>query len=121
MKIDFVEFSSADVAASKAFFARAFGWGFVDYGPQYQALADAGLDGGIDGSGEAPAAFMAGILSLEFLVHAWDYATAIGRPISAPSPLSPRAPAASATSIICLAFPRTNTTSGAHGSSARGA
>ena len=31
---------------------------------------------------------MAGILSLEFLVHAWDYATAIGRPISAPESLS---------------------------------
>ena len=54
MKIDYVEFSSPDVAASKAFFARAFGWGFVDYGPQYQAFADAGLDGGIDGSGQAP-------------------------------------------------------------------
>ena len=54
MKIDYVEFSSPDVAASKAFFAHAFGWGFVDYGPQYQAFADAGLDGGIDGSGQAP-------------------------------------------------------------------
>lgn len=52
LKIDYVEFSSSDVAASKGFFARAFGWGFVDYGPGYQAFADAGLEGGIDGSGE---------------------------------------------------------------------
>lgn len=53
LKIDYVEFSSGDIAASKAFFAAAFGWGFVDYGPGYQAFADAGIDGGIDGSAQA--------------------------------------------------------------------
>ena len=31
---------------------------------------------------------MAGILSLEFLVHAWDYAAAIGREVNAPDSLS---------------------------------
>jgi uncharacterized protein len=55
LKIDYVEFSSADVAASKDFFQKAFGWNFIDYGPQYQAFADAGLDGGISGSGDDPA------------------------------------------------------------------
>ena len=48
-----------------------------------------GLDGSVPwGSGEAPAAFMVAILSLEFLVHGWDYATAIGRPIDAPDSLA---------------------------------
>jgi predicted enzyme related to lactoylglutathione lyase len=57
LKIDYVEFASPDIGASKDFFAAAFGWGFVDYGPAYQAFADAGLDGGIDGSGQvAPGA-----------------------------------------------------------------
>ena len=55
LKIDYVEFSSGDMAASKGFLAQAFGWGFVDYGPQYQAFADAGMDGGIDGTGQAAA------------------------------------------------------------------
>lgn len=55
LKIDYVEFASGDLAASKGFFAQAFGWGFVDYGPEYQAFADAGLDGGLDGSGATPA------------------------------------------------------------------
>lgn len=55
LKIDYVEFTSGDIGASKAFFAKAFGWGFVDYGPTYQAFKDTGLDGGIDGSGEDPA------------------------------------------------------------------
>lgn len=45
--IDYVEFSSPDVAATTAFFASAFGWNFVDYGPDYQALDGAGLDGGV--------------------------------------------------------------------------
>jgi uncharacterized protein (TIGR03086 family) len=39
-------------------------------------------------SGEAPAKTMAIILSLEFLVHAWDYAKATGREVTAPDSLS---------------------------------
>ena len=31
---------------------------------------------------------MAGVLSLEFLVHAWDYAKATGRDVAAPDALS---------------------------------
>jgi len=54
-EIDYVEFTSDDMGASKTFFAEAFGWGFVDYGPNYQALDGAGIDGGIDSSGEEPA------------------------------------------------------------------
>jgi uncharacterized protein (TIGR03086 family) len=40
------------------------------------------------GDGEAPATMMAGILSLEFLVHAWDYAAAVGREVNAPDSLT---------------------------------
>lgn len=47
LTIDYVEFSSPDLAATSAFFARAFGWRSVDYGPDYQGIADAGVDGGI--------------------------------------------------------------------------
>jgi len=32
LKIDYVEFASGDLAASKGFFARAFDWSFQDYG-----------------------------------------------------------------------------------------
>jgi uncharacterized protein (TIGR03086 family) len=57
--------------------------------PALDAWHRRGLDGTVPfGSGEAPARFMAGILSLEFLVHAWDYATATGRPIDAPDSLT---------------------------------
>jgi len=53
-RIDYVELASADIGATRAFLGRAFGWGFVDYGPGYQAFEGAGIDGGIDGSGATP-------------------------------------------------------------------
>ncbi len=45
-KLDYVEFAAKDLAATKAFFQAVFGWQFVDYGPDYCAFADEGLDGG---------------------------------------------------------------------------
>jgi uncharacterized protein (TIGR03086 family) len=40
------------------------------------------------GPNEAPAAVMAGVLSIEFLVHSWDYAQATGRDVEAPDSLA---------------------------------
>ncbi|RQM78639.1 VOC family protein [Aeromonas jandaei] len=45
-KLNYVEFAARDLAATKAFFQAVFGWQFVDYGPDYCAFADEGLDGG---------------------------------------------------------------------------
>lgn len=45
-KINYVEFPARDLAATKHFFRQAFGWSFVDYGPDYAAFSDQGLDGG---------------------------------------------------------------------------
>ena len=45
-KINYVEFPAKDLAATKAFFQSAFGWSFVDYGPEYAAFSNEGLDGG---------------------------------------------------------------------------
>jgi len=45
-KINYVEFPAKDIAATKVFFAQVFGWSFVDYGPDYTAFSDEGLDGG---------------------------------------------------------------------------
>jgi uncharacterized protein len=44
--INYVEFAAQDLDATKAFFSAAFGWSFVDYGPDYAAFSDQGLDGG---------------------------------------------------------------------------
>ncbi|MBW4935920.1 VOC family protein [Marinobacter sp. F4206] len=45
-KINYVEIPSRDLEATKQFFGDAFGWSFVDYGPEYVAIENAGLDGG---------------------------------------------------------------------------
>ena len=45
-KLNYVEFPSADLNATKAFFKKAFNWSFVDYGPDYSAFSGQGLDGG---------------------------------------------------------------------------
>lgn len=46
--LNYVEFAAADLEATRGFFGQAFGWTFVDYGPDYIAFAsaEAGLDGG---------------------------------------------------------------------------
>jgi predicted enzyme related to lactoylglutathione lyase len=46
-KIDYVELPGGDLAATKQFYAEAFGWGFTDYGPAYAAFGE-GVDGGFN-------------------------------------------------------------------------
>jgi predicted enzyme related to lactoylglutathione lyase len=45
-KINYVEFPARDIEATKAFFTTALGWTFEDFGPDYTAFSDEGLDGG---------------------------------------------------------------------------
>jgi len=45
-KIDYVEFPAKDIAKVKAFFSDVFAWQFVDYGSDYTAFSNQGLDGG---------------------------------------------------------------------------
>ncbi|MDQ0474287.1 VOC family protein [Labrys wisconsinensis] len=46
-QIDYIEFSVADIARAKAFYGRAFGWSFTDYGPDYCEFGDGRLSGGL--------------------------------------------------------------------------
>lgn len=45
-KINYIEFPAADLEATKQFFHQAFGWEFTDYGEDYTAFSDQGVDGG---------------------------------------------------------------------------
>jgi uncharacterized protein (TIGR03086 family) len=57
--------------------------------PALDAWHRHGLDGTVPfGNGEMPARGACAILSLEFLVHAWDYARAVGHEVDAPESLA---------------------------------
>lgn len=42
-KINYIEFPTADMDSTKAFFAQVFGWSFTDYGPDYMDSSDGGI------------------------------------------------------------------------------
>ena len=48
IRIDYIEFAVADTARSKAFYGRAFGWTFTDFGPGYTEFADGRMKGGFN-------------------------------------------------------------------------
>lgn len=45
-KINYIEMPSLDLEKTKAFYTQAFGWSFKDYGKEYTAIQQAGIDGG---------------------------------------------------------------------------
>ncbi|MEO5805765.1 VOC family protein [Devosia sp.] len=58
-QIDYIEFPSPDRAATSRFFSAAFGWSMTSYGPDYDGLNGAGIDGGVDQSDQRVGATMA--------------------------------------------------------------
>ncbi|WGK69785.1 VOC family protein [Candidatus Haliotispira prima] len=45
-KLNYAEFPAKDMRATKEFFTAVFGWSFEDFGTEYTAFSDEGLDGG---------------------------------------------------------------------------
>lgn len=45
-KVDYLELPACDLDAVQAFYEKAFGWSFTDYGPEYRAFSDGRIDGG---------------------------------------------------------------------------
>jgi predicted enzyme related to lactoylglutathione lyase len=45
-RIDYIEMNVTDIERSKAFYGKAFGWTFTDYGPGYCEFRDGRLAGG---------------------------------------------------------------------------
>ncbi len=57
--------------------------------PALAAWRARGIEGEVPfGNGQAPGAVPVGILSLEFFIHAWDFARATDQPFTAPEPLT---------------------------------
>lgn len=77
-KLDYLELAGGDLPKTKAFYAEAFGWRFVDYGPTYAAFDEAGLDGGFQGEPAAAPAAPLPILYAADLEAMADKVTAAG-------------------------------------------
>ena len=45
-KINYLEYPANDLAKTKAFFESVFGWTFTDYGTEYCAFDNQGVEGG---------------------------------------------------------------------------
>ena len=45
-KINYIELPAKNIEAAKGFFTNVFAWSFVDYGPEYTAFSNEGIDGG---------------------------------------------------------------------------
>jgi len=44
--INYVELPAKNIPATKTFFERAFAWSFIDYGDEYTAFSNSGIEGG---------------------------------------------------------------------------
>jgi uncharacterized protein len=84
LKIDYVEFATRDITATQTFLAKAFAWTFTDYGPDYQAFANAGLNGSIEGDPEQAGALPLVILKADDLEAAEASVLAAGGVITRP-------------------------------------
>ena len=45
-KINYLEFPARELESTKRFFSDVFDWAFEDYGAEYTAFSNAGLEGG---------------------------------------------------------------------------
>ena len=49
-QINYIEFKAPNLDEIKAFYNKCFHWAFVDYGPNYVAFSESGLEGGFEKS-----------------------------------------------------------------------
>jgi uncharacterized protein len=87
-RLNYVELPVRDIAASKAFFERAFGWALTDFGPSYAATtADSddtpATDIGLDGS-DAPVTAPLTVIEVEHIAAALSQVEAAGGIVTRP-------------------------------------
>ena len=83
--IDYIEIAVTDIDAAKAFYAAAFGWSLVDYGPEYAGIQVDGKEvGGLRRDSEVRAGGPLVILYSEDLEGSVEAVTAAGGTIVAP-------------------------------------
>jgi predicted enzyme related to lactoylglutathione lyase len=84
-RIDYVELPSATAhELTRAFYARAFGWAFSDYGPDYSATTNGTTDVGLNGHYEDALSAPLPVIRVDGLEAALDAVTKAGGTIAKP-------------------------------------
>ncbi|MEL1250115.1 VOC family protein [Aurantiacibacter gilvus] len=80
-KLDYVELPAPDVAGERAFYERAFGWKFTDYGPQYSAHEEHETQLGLNGT-DTPTRTVLPLIRVEDIEAAYAAVVAAGGSIT---------------------------------------
>jgi uncharacterized protein len=84
-RIDYIELPSATAhELTRAFYARAFGWAFTDYGPDYAATTSGDVDLGLQGDPSGALAAPLPVIRVDDLEAAFDSVTKAGGTIARP-------------------------------------
>ena len=84
-RIDYVELPSATAhELTRAFYSRAFGWEFANYGPAYSATTNGTTDVGLQGNPEDALSAPLPVIRVDDLEGAFDAVTKAGGVIAKP-------------------------------------
>ena len=84
-RIDYVELPSATAhELTRGFYAKAFGWAFTDYGPDYSATTTSDVDVGLNGQPDEALAAPLPVVRVDDLDTALNAVTEAGGTIAKP-------------------------------------
>ena len=83
--LDYLEVPSSDTARSRAFFGKAFGWQFVDFGGTYTEVHGAGLLWGLNADAADRSAAPVAVIRTSDIVQAERDVVAAGGTITRPT------------------------------------
>lgn len=84
-RIDYVELPSATAhELTRSFYAKAFGWAFTDYGPDYSATTTGDVDVGLNGQPEEALSAPLPVIRVDDLEAAFGAVTKAGGVIAKP-------------------------------------
>ena len=84
-RIDYVELPTATAhELTRAFYSKAFGWSFTDFGPDYSAMTTGDVDVGLNGQPEEALATPLPVVRVDDLEVAFEAVTKAGGTIAKP-------------------------------------
>ena len=84
-RIDYVELPSATAhELTRAFYSKAFGWSFADFGPDYSAMKTGDVDVGLNGQPEDALAAPLPVVRVDDLEAAFEAVKKAGGTIARP-------------------------------------